>query len=123
MNKALQNAVRQGRVVSEDEMGKGDLLFSVIRLQDSPPVRLRSRGARTFEEIPPSELQAVARYLAERYRFDSGSDEHLRSILDIYDLKRLTTQVGTTLLEIIEKRFPFDIGVSALLHNITCQNA
>jgi hypothetical protein len=32
------------------------------------------------------------------------SDEHLRTILEIFDPKRLTTQVGTTLLEILERQ-------------------
>ena len=30
-----------------------------------------------------------------------GSDEHLRAILECFDLKRLTTQVGTSLLEFL----------------------
>lgn len=107
MNKALQTAIRQGRVISEDEMGKGGLLFSVIRINGSAPIKVRSRGPRTFEEIPPSELQTVARYLKQRDGFESGRDDHLRAILDIYDLKRLTTQVGTLLLEILEKRLSF----------------
>ena len=107
MNKALSHAIRQGRVVCEDEAGKGGLLFSVVRVNGSPPVRLRSRGPRSFEEIPPSELQVVARYLAERHGFSSGSDEHLRAVLECFDLTRLTTQVGTTLLEILERRFPY----------------
>jgi hypothetical protein len=33
-----------------------------------------------------------------------GSDGHLRAILECFDLKRLTTQVGTTLLEILDRR-------------------
>ncbi len=73
----------------------------------SPPIRLRSRGPQSFEEIPPSELQVVANYLAQRHGFSSGSDEHLRAVLECFDLKRLTTQVGTTLLEILERRFPY----------------
>jgi len=107
MNKALANAIRQGRVISEEESGSRGLLFSVIRMKDSPPINLRSRGPRTFEEIPPSELLIVARYLEEQNKFKSGSDEHLHAILECFDLKRLTTQVGTTLLEIIEKRFAY----------------
>jgi len=107
MNKALAHAIRQGRVVSEDEAAKSGLLFSVVRAKGSPPIRLRSRGPRSFEEIPPSELQVVAMYLAERHGFSSGSDEHLRAVLECFDLKRLTTQVGTTLLEILERRFPY----------------
>ena len=107
MNKGLQHAMRQGRVISEDETGKGGLLFSVIRSIGSPPIKLRSRGTRTFEEIPPSELQAVGRYVAQRDCLKWGSDDHLRAILDMYNLKRLTTQVGTSLLASLEKRFSY----------------
>ncbi|MGB9104905.1 MAG: hypothetical protein WCC59_09110, partial [Terriglobales bacterium] len=107
MNKALWHAIRQGRVICEDEAGKSGIFFSVVRVKGSPPIRLRSRGPRSFEELPPSELQVVARYLLERHSFPSGSDEHLRAVLECFDLKRLTTQVGTTLLEILERSFPY----------------
>jgi very-short-patch-repair endonuclease len=107
MNKALANAIRQGRVLSEDERGKRGLLYSVVRVRESPPIKLRSRGPRTFEEIPPSELQTVATYLAERRNLKPGSDEHLRAVLECFDLKRLTVQIGTTLREILGKRYPY----------------
>ncbi len=107
MNKALAHAIRQGRLVSENEANERGQLFSVVRVNGSPPIRLRSRGPRSFEEIPPSELQVVANYLAQRDGFASGSNEHLRAVLECFDLKRLTTQVGTTLLEILERRFSY----------------
>lgn len=107
MNKALAYAVRQGRLVSENEVTERGLLFSVVRVSGSPPIRLRTRGPRSFEEIPPSELQVVGMYLVARDGLSSGSDEHLRAILECFDLKRLTTQVGTTLLEILEREFPY----------------
>lgn len=107
MNKALATSIRQDRVVSEYEAAKTGLLFSVVRIKGSPPIKLRIRGPRSFEEIPPSELQVVARYLAERHHLVSGSEEHLRSVLECFDLKRLTTQVRTTLLEILERNFPY----------------
>ena len=107
MNKALSHAIRQGRVICEDEAGKSGILFSVVRVKGSPPIRLRTRGPRSFEEIPPSELQVVARYLFERHSYLSGSDEHLRAVLECFELKRLTTQVGTTLLELLERSFPY----------------
>jgi hypothetical protein len=107
MNKALAHAIRQGRLVSENEANDRGLLFSVVRVKGSPPIKLRTRGPRSLEEIPPSELQVVAMYLTERHGFSSGSDEHLRAVLERYDLTRLTTQVGTTLLEILERRFPY----------------
>jgi hypothetical protein len=103
MNKALAAAIQQGRVVSENEPGKKGLIFSTVRCKGSPPVRLRCRGPRTFEEIPPGELRAAGRRLSETLSLESGSDEHLRAILELFDLKRLTTQVGTRLLEILEE--------------------
>jgi very-short-patch-repair endonuclease len=107
MNKALASAIRQGRVISEDEKGKGGLLFSVVRMKGSPPVKVRRRGPRTFDEIPPSELLAVGRCVSERQHIEAGTDEHLRAILECFDLKRLTTQVGTTLLEILDRRYAY----------------
>lgn len=107
MNKALANAIRRGRIVSEDELGTQGFLFSVIRIKESPPIKLRSRGPRAFEEIPPSELLVVARRLVEQHDFSPGSDEHLRAVLECFDLKRLTTSVGTTLLDIVEKKIDY----------------
>lgn len=106
MNKALAHAIREGRVVSVDETEKGSLLFSVVRVKGSPPIRLRTRGPGTFEEIPPSELKRVARYLAECEGLSFKSEEHMRAILDCFDLKRLTTQVVTTLQDILNRQFP-----------------
>ena len=107
LDKALQSAIRQDHIVSDHEMGKGGLLYSTVRTAGSAAIKLRSRGPRTFEEIPASELQTVAKYLLQRNELESGSDGHLRAILEAYDLKRLTTQVGTSLLEIIELRLPY----------------
>ena len=104
MNKALANAIRQGHVLSEDETGKRGLLYSVVRMKGGHPIKLRSRGPRSFEEIPPSELQTVARYLAEQRNLKAGSDEHLRAVLECFDLKRLTAQTSTTLLTILGER-------------------
>ena len=102
MNKALANAIHQKRLVSDNESGQSGLIFSTVRSTGSPPVRLRTRGPRQFEDIPPGELRAMSDYLIERHPLDFGSDGHLRAILEGYGLKRLTTQVGTTLLEILE---------------------
>lgn len=106
MNKALADAFREQRLVSENEGAERGLLFSVVRVNGSSPIKLRTRGPRSFEEIPPSELQVVARYLLE-HSLPSGGDEHLRAVLECFDLKRLTTQVGTTLLEALERSFPY----------------
>jgi len=107
MNKALAHAIRQGHVVSEDEAAKSGILYSVVRVKGSEPIRLRTRGPRSLEEIPPSELQVVARYLAELHGFASGSEQHLRAVLDHLDLKRLTSQANTTLVNLLERNFAY----------------
>jgi hypothetical protein len=90
-------------IAPENEPGTSGLILSTVRSNGSPLVKLRCRGPRT-EEIPPGELRAVARYLSEGRQLRSGSNEHLRAILECFDLKRLTAQVGTTLLEILDRR-------------------
>ncbi|MBN2308961.1 MAG: hypothetical protein JXR94_08330 [Candidatus Hydrogenedentes bacterium] len=107
MNKALQHAIRDGRVVKEDESGKGGLVHSIVRSKGAPPVLVRDRGPRDFGEIPPSELQLVARRLANDGGLEPGSDAHLRAVLDFFDLKRLTVQVGTTLLDVLDRQYPY----------------
>jgi very-short-patch-repair endonuclease len=104
MNKALASIIRQGRVVSENEPGIAGLIFSTVRSKGCAPVKLRSRGPRTFEEIPPGELRTVGNHLCETRNMSRGSAEHLRAILEYFNLKRLTTQVGTTLLEILDRQ-------------------
>jgi hypothetical protein len=99
----LAKAIKDGRVISENEPGVTGLIYSTVRLQNAARVRLRVRGPRTFEEIPPGELSAAARHVFEEDQITWGSDEHLRAILELFDLKRLTTQVRTRLLEILER--------------------
>ena len=108
MNKALHNAIRQGHVVAEDELinTKG-LIHAVVRTAGRPPLVLRERGPRTFEEIPPSELLAVSHVVCKDDSFRRGSDAHLHAILKVFDLKRLTTPTGTRLLEIIDLEFDY----------------
>ncbi len=107
MDTALQHAIRRDQVVKENESGKTGLIYSIVRAQGTPFITLRDRGPRTFEEIPPSELQLVARRLANEKGFKVGSDAHLRAILDVFNLKRLTLKVGTTLLDILDRQYPY----------------
>jgi very-short-patch-repair endonuclease len=103
LNRALAKAIKDGRVLSENEPGVTGLIYSTVRMQDTTPVKLRARGPRSFEEIPPGELRVAATHVFQADRMIWGSDEHLRAILEFFDLKRLTTQVGTRLLEILEQ--------------------
>jgi hypothetical protein len=52
--------------------------------------------------MPPGELCAAAKRVFRADRMTWGSNEHLREILEFFDLKRLTTQVETRLLQILK---------------------
>ena len=85
--------VKSGRVEAEEKGDGPNLsLESVVRLAGNPPVVLRKRGPRTFEEIPPSE---VAEMMQSLIRTHAGVGEEVlyRQVLDFYDLKRLTSNV------------------------------
>jgi hypothetical protein len=58
---------------------------------------------RIFEEIPPGELRAVGQFSAEALHLEPETDEHLRAILERFDLKRLTAQVSAALSEILSR--------------------
>lgn len=107
MDKALADAIQQRRLVTEVEGTERSLMSSIVRVNGSSPIKLRTRGGRTLEEIPPSELQVVSKYLLERHKFFPGSDKHLRAVLDFFDLKRMTTQVSMILKEALEMKLPY----------------
>jgi hypothetical protein len=96
-------------------MGDNDLMTHTMRAAGTEPLVIRTRGDRLFEEITPSEIQFIARYLSKTRGLSIGSDEHLRAVLEFFDLKRLTTQVGSGILDILQKELPH---VDALLERL-----
>jgi restriction endonuclease-like protein len=104
MNKALSSAIRQGKLVSESDADTKGFIFSTVRINGTPQIKIRTRGPRLFSEIPPDELRAVGQYISANPDVKPGTDEHLRLVLDHFDLRRLTTQVGTAILEILDKK-------------------
>lgn len=94
--------------MTEDEWGEGKPVRFIVRPVDSEPVVARERRPREFPELPPSELQLVAR-LVHRERADEldfGSEEHLRAVLAEFDLRRLTKQVRKALMDALERPYP-----------------
>jgi very-short-patch-repair endonuclease len=110
MNKALATAVRQGRVISEETPGRSGLILSTVRCKGAPAVKPRRRGPRSFDEIPPGELQAIAQHLSRSLALEPGCEEHRRAILEALELKRLTAQVSTALFELFNGRNDVDPG-------------
>ena len=109
MNKALQHAIRQDQALITDEWEVGGLVRSIVRSPDSQPVVARERGPRGFDQIPPSELQLVASLvrIGREDELEHGSEEHLRAVLKAFDLRRFTKGIRITLLEVLERRYPY----------------
>lgn len=106
MQQALQTAMKAGQIESVNEMSDNDLMSHTMRAAGTEPLIIRTRGDRSFEEITPSEIQFIARYLSKTLGLSIGSDEHLRAVLGFFDLKRLTTHVGSGILDTLQKDLP-----------------
>jgi very-short-patch-repair endonuclease len=107
MNKAMQTMVRRDCLVIEDEWHTGGFVHGIARIAGTPPIVLRKTGPRAFEEIPPSELLVASHLAITDSPLVKGSDGHLHAILEMFELKRLTTQTRTKLSEIIEMKFDY----------------
>jgi len=79
---ALADAIRQGRVLCDNEAAMTEPARSILSVNGQSQIRLHTRGPRSSEEIPPSKLQIVAGDLLERQASTVGSDEHMRTILE-----------------------------------------
>jgi hypothetical protein len=78
--------------------------MSTVRSKGAPAVKSRRRGPRSFDEIPPGELREVGQYLSDILVMTPGSEEHLRAILESFDLRRLTPQVSRAMLEALNAK-------------------
>ena len=63
----------------------------VLRLPDTPEVRVRELGPRTLEEVPLDEIAELIRRLRASQGVE-GDAETKRAVLKTYGLKRLTTR-------------------------------
>lgn len=115
MAKALRIAISRNEIEALNGASDADIMQEPLRQSGSPPLVIRTRGDRLFEEITPGEIQFVARYTADKNGVAAGSEEHLRMVLEFFDLKRLTTQVGTSILEVMDRQLPH---VDAALENL-----
>jgi hypothetical protein len=106
MNSAMQYAINNNQIETEDEWGKGGIIYSIVRIKDSAPIKLRKLGSRLFDEIPPSELQ-TASILLKKENMELGGEENLRDVLNYYGLKRLTPSVKESFKEANRVRFEY----------------
>ena len=101
LNKAVAYGLRQQEFQQVDEWNRAGQIDKVVRIRGTPPVRLRERGLRDFDEVPPMELAVLIQSLLDRG--DHTLDEPLapepifRTVLAAYGSQRLTLKVRQSL--------------------------
>lgn len=96
-----------GQLLSHKYKAEDDSLSEIIWIQGTPAEVVRKRGDRSLEEIPLGELSGVAKFVVSNRKVEIGSEEHLRVILEVLDLKRLTLNAEEILKEAILEDFDF----------------
>lgn len=93
--RALGISLKRGLVVARMEYQDQKEVHTVVRLAGTPEVVLRTRGDRTLEEIPFSEIAAVMQRLLGDVAY--SREQLYRNVLDHYCLVRLTKSAQQTL--------------------------
>ena len=102
---AVDTLKRSNRLSSHKYKSDDDSLSEIVWIQGEPAEIIRKRGDRSLEEIPLGELYAITQWVANVSNVEVGGEEHLRAILDILDLKRLTSNAETILKLAISGNF------------------
>ena len=74
---------------------------AVYRLPEQPDVRIRERGDREWDEIPPAEIRAAAELVRRANSCFAGSDAHLKATANYLGASRLTPRLAELLSRII----------------------
>lgn len=94
LNRAIAQAVRDGRIVEDNPLNENAVRQRTYRLPDHPVMRPRELGPRLFDELPPAELAALIARVAQ----DTGAVGERsvqRTVLAALGLKRRTGNVQT----------------------------
>lgn len=73
----------------------------ILYANDSPDVLPRTKGPRSWEDIPDSELQVISKLVLAHLKCLNGSDEHLKGIATYLGINRLTKPLREHLSTII----------------------
>lgn len=103
LNRAVWKAVRQGLLEASNEHGTRDRLNRIVRQSGSLPVVPRTRGGRTFDEIPPAEIAALMKWLLEQDSSLAG-DNLVQAVLKSYGFGRTSSNIRDSLILIMNQR-------------------
>lgn len=96
----LEALVQEGSLLREWQAdGLGEL--AVYRLPEQPQVRIRERGDREWDEMPPSEIRAAAELVRRANSCFAGSDAHIKATANYLGATRLTPRLAERLSRII----------------------
>ncbi|MFC5947050.1 AAA domain-containing protein [Pseudonocardia lutea] len=96
LNSALSAALRQGRLVKDTPLGEAGHKHATFRLPDQPEVRVRPRGVRYFDQIPPAELAAVMAEEADGLGWSDPSAVY-RATIARFDVRQLGSLIRARL--------------------------
>jgi len=102
LNRVLGAMLRASEIVQQDELGDRSPDGQVLRIADSPAVRVRPAGRRDLLEIPPSELFAVLRQLPQSELPLADGEASMHALLDHYGFRRLTKPRSAYLRKIVQ---------------------
>ena len=101
LNKVVAYGLRQHAFQQMDEWNRAGQIDKVVRVRDTPPVRLRERGPRDFDEVPPMELAALIQSLLDRGvhapNEPMAPEPLFRTVMAAYGCSRLTPKVRQSL--------------------------
>jgi stress response protein SCP2 len=115
LTKAIRSAVRKGRLVREDPLGRSSVLTRTYRLPEQPAVIPRELGARQFGQVPPAELAHVMSRAGASLGW-ADIDVVYRATMNAYGIRRMGGQVRATLQSVVglanagSPRMPEDPG-------------
>ncbi len=102
---AVATLKRSNKILSHKYTEENDALSEIVWLQGSPAEVIRKRSDRSLEEMPLGELYSISQFVASVSKVEVGSEEHLRAILEVLDLKRLTSNAEGILKRAITGNF------------------
>jgi stress response protein SCP2 len=100
LTKAIRSAVRKGRLVQEDPLGRSSVLTRTYRLPEQPGVIPRDLGARQFGQVPPAELAHVMAQAGASLGW-ADIDAVFRATMNAYGIRRMGGQVRATLQAVV----------------------
>jgi len=102
---AINSLLQLNALNSHSYLQDDDKLNDIVWLALSPPEIVRTRGDRSLEEIPFGELRSVYELVVARIGVNKEEEDYMREILDLLDLKRLTSLAESILKRVISGDF------------------